>query len=64
MNVVFWFLVIVVLALVWLCFAFAFGKIGSLAFRLFKDAKDEINKEYPEKPNDNTESEDTLNEKR
>lgn len=53
MNAVFWFLVIVVLGLVWLCLAFAFGKIGSVAWRLFKDAKDEIEKEYPEEhPND------------
>ena len=48
MNAVFWFLVIVVLGLVWLCLAFAFGKIGSVAWRLIKDAKDEIEKEYPE----------------
>lgn len=53
MNAVFWFLVIVVLGLVWLCLAFAFGKIGSVAWRLIKDAKDEIEKEYPEEyPND------------
>lgn len=48
MNAVFWFLVIVVLGLVWLCLAFAFGKIGSVAWRLFKDATDEIEKEYPD----------------
>ena len=64
MNVVFWFLVIVVLALVWFCLSFAFGKVGSLAFRIFKDAKDEIDKEYPDETKGKTESEEYVNEER
>ena len=68
MNVVFWFLVIVVLALVWFCLAFAFGKVGSFAYKIFKDAKDEIDKEYEDESasaeHQKTESEVSLNEER
>ncbi len=43
----FWFLIIVALALVWLCGSFAFKGIGSLALKLFNDAKEEIEGDEP-----------------
>lgn len=42
MNIVFWFFVIVVLALLWLCMSFAYKGIGGIGLKLFNDAKDEI----------------------
>lgn len=42
MNIVFWLLVIVVLALLWFCLSFAFKGIGGIALKLFNDAKEEI----------------------
>ncbi len=42
MNIVFWSLIIVALALVWLCGSFAFKGIGGLALKLFNNAKEEI----------------------
>lgn len=49
MNIVFWIIVVAVLVLVWFLLSFAFGSIGTLFYRLFSDAKEEINKEYFEK---------------
>lgn len=49
MNVVFWFLVIVVLVLIWFCLSFAFKGIGSIGLRLFNDAKKEIAGDEPAK---------------
>ena len=55
MNAVFWFIVIVVLVLIWFCLSFAFKALGRFAFRLYKDAKDEIvgENEQKEKENNN-----------
>ncbi len=61
MNIVFWFLIIVALALVWLCGSFAFKGIGSLALKLFNDAKEEISGDESEKIK---KGEDETNEKR
>lgn len=49
MNVVFWLSIVTVLVLVWFLLSFAFGSIGTLFYRLFSDAKEEINKEYFQK---------------
>lgn len=51
MNVVFWALVIVVMALIWFCLSFAFKWIGSIFLRLFNDAKKEIMGDESEKSN-------------
>lgn len=40
MNAVFWLLIIIGLGLVWLSLSFAFGGIGGIAKRLWKDASD------------------------
>lgn len=42
MNIVFWLLVVIVLALVWFLLAFAFKGVGAFGLRLFNDAKEEI----------------------
>lgn len=54
MNPIFWLIVIIVLALVWLCLSFAYKKVGWIGWKLYKDAKDIIT---------NTENEKEENEK-
>ena len=44
MNIVFWFLVIIILVLLWFCLSFAFRGVGLVGLKLFNDAMDEINK--------------------
>lgn len=45
MNIVFWFLVIIVLVLVWFCLSFAFKGIGGIGLRLYNDAKKEMSED-------------------
>lgn len=42
MNIVFWLLVVIVLAFIWLCLSFAFNGIGGIVLKLFNDAKSKI----------------------
>lgn len=49
MNIVFWLLVIIMLALVWFCLSFAFNGIGSIGLKLFNNAKKEIRGDEPKK---------------
>lgn len=50
MNIVFWLLVIAALVLIWLCLSFAFKAIGGFALKLFNDAKETMNEEEKENP--------------
>ena len=45
MNIVFWFIVLVLLAIVWLLASSAFWKIGNASHKVYKKAKDEIERE-------------------
>lgn len=55
MNIVFWFLVIIVLTLVWFLLAFAFKGIGGIGLRLFNDAKQEIEGDKPKQKSETKE---------
>lgn len=49
MNPIFIFLVVVAAVLLWFILSFVFAPLGRLVYRLWKDAMDEINKEYKTK---------------
>lgn len=55
MNVVFWFLVVVIIVLVWFCLSFLFKGVGGIGLTLYNNAKDEITgeKEKQELKEDN-----------
>lgn len=53
MNIVFWLIVIVALALLWFCLSFAFKGIGAFSLRIYNDAKKEISEESEEKSEKN-----------
>lgn len=42
MNPFFWMIVIFVIVLFWFLMSFAFDGIGSIFYKIYKDAKDEI----------------------
>lgn len=48
MNPVFFILVLLAAVLVWFLLSFVFFPLGKLAYRLYKDAMDEINREDKE----------------
>jgi len=52
MNMVFWLLVVLVLAAVWFCLSFAFKGIGGIGLRLWNDAKKEISDESEDERKD------------
>lgn len=43
MNIVFWLIVIVALAFLWLCMSFLFEGVGSVLLKLIKGANEAIN---------------------
>lgn len=43
MNIVFWLIVIVALAFLWLCMSFLFEGVGSILLKLIKGADEAIN---------------------
>lgn len=43
MNIVFWLIVIVALAFLWLCMSFLFEGVGSVILKLIKGADEAIN---------------------
>lgn len=45
MNITFWLLVIIALVLIWFCLSFAFRGVGEIGWRLYDDARREINGE-------------------
>lgn len=45
MNPVFWFIIILALAFIWLCLSFAYKKVGWIGWKLYSDAKEQITKE-------------------
>lgn len=45
MNIIFWVLVVMLLAVCWLCFAMAFRAIGKPFKRMVSVARNEINKD-------------------
>lgn len=55
MNVIFWALVVMVLAMCWLCFAMAFRKIGKPFKHMIGVARNEINKSDEDREESNHE---------
>lgn len=49
MNIVFWVLVVLALALTWFCMSSVFNGIGGFLLDLFNDAKEEIKGDESEK---------------
>lgn len=45
MYILFWIIIIGILILLWFLLAFAFRPIGKLFYKLYKDVKEEINKQ-------------------
>ncbi len=57
MNVVFWLIVVVVLAAVWLALSSSFREIGDAALRLWGDVKDEMSDDNDDDSEENFENE-------
>lgn len=64
MNIVFWLIVVIILAVVYFCGAFVFPRIGAVAVKAYNNFKKAISEEPQSHSNDTTETqEENSNEK-